>query len=664
MFANVLLLLAPLVRAADPVSDPPPAELWDYPAPALWFADYRSAEQDFGLVQARWLRARILGQNNTVARDELKQAEVSYLAVRATLVAQRGLIEEDIPQLQSALDAARGQLRSGSRDPATRSTAMLEAERQIEELSARADQATRSALSFMLQAGAEAIAAREALERWWSLHQRTWRGADLRATDTVELARLDNAELELKVSVQGLDEAARSLVEGAVKAAEAERAGRRTNEEMLARLRDPEDTWQQQPLLDHIQDLEQALIARQTRLQDIDEAIDVIDRDLASLRLNVEPTPEERAFDELESRVQSLRATYDRLFLALPSLAAHVDADAWCNVHLHGAMLRTMLGEEGAQGMVQNAAATWQGTCEILMADQLEVPSFAASWAQALLRLHLVEPARVVFNLGPGVWTLDGTPVVGGGAAVFSVAPGLHRVEYAEGAAFHFSMERFDAGERLCVGLTASGAIMASPCAIGEAPITASMPSRAPYSAHIAPESEVLPELRPRTFLSLSGRWFRLPTSEGPLDLVGGSLELGWRLGRSPRGLAHLIFEQDLAYSPIELALTDSLSAPLLARAHLSFALIPDGQLWSPFALAGVGVIQTFHRGEPEDETEDFGPMLLPPPVLRAGAGLNVHISKRAALRTGLEAEMTFYGSAKGGPSVLPSLHIGMLRWI
>lgn len=630
-------------------------EPWEYPSASLWYGDYRSAEQSLALIQVRWRRARIMNEKGEMTRADLKQLEASYLAVRTTLMAQRGLVEADLRELNRALSDARGELSLSSEDKTIRSSALEALNTQVDDAMYRADQATRSAMSLLVAAGREAAPAREAFKIWWALHLEVGRASHLVEPGGKDLAKLDNARQGLKVATQGLPDASVGLVDAALRAADEEMALRQSRLVLLTRMRDPDDSYHQGHLLQRINELEQARLQRQNRLVELDDAIDRVDRDLAGLDLDAPPTPEEAAFDALKTEVMTLRTTYDKLYLAMPTLQSHIDMDAWCAVHVHAAMVRTMLGEDGAPGLLLNAAAAYGGTCEKLMADQLEVPAFAALWAAALLRLHLAEPAQLQVDLGPGVWTLDGTPLVGGGAAVFTVAPGLHRLEYNQDRRVISSTERIDPGDRVCVGLNLQEKVQVDGCPIGTAdPL---FPTRTPHSAQIGPLDEPYEAPRPRTYAVAGGQWIRFPgPDEAPLDMLGGSLELGWRLGRSPKSMVHLAFQQDVARSPVEMALSGTLSSEVFLRERLAVQLIPDGTIFSPVVELGAGFVVLF----PTD-ADDAG-MEGPPLLLHAGLGVQIRLSEHLGFVSSVSGVQTFLFEETFRP--LPSFRLGLMRWM
>lgn len=654
-----LLLAAgslPAVAADTSVSADEVLEPWEYPVPALWFGDYRSAEQAFGLIQARWLRAKVLHQNAAIAKGELKQAEVSYRAVRLTLQAQQNLLDQDIGELERALQEARGAITLSTLDPTLQSEALLELDAQVEEFTSRADQAMRSMTSQLHALGGDGIAPRDAARRWWELHLQHVRANELPEAGSATLAQMDNALLELRVSAQGLDDASRSLIEDAVLATEQEWEQREAREALVDRLRNPDDRLHQGAELEQVRRLEQALFQRQRRRAEIEQEIDRIDRDLASLSLEAPASAEDADFEALKTEVTQLRATYDRLYLGMATLSAHVSMDAWCRVHVHGALLRVMLAEDGAPGLLQNAAAAYGGTCSTVMADQLEVASFAALWAEALLRLRLADPAYVQLSLGPGAWTLDGTPLVGGGTSTFTVAPGVHRVEYNENGRVIASEERIDPGERLCIGLTRQGNISLDPCPIGAPGGGPLLPTRAPYSAHLEDVDEPTAAVRPRTFVTLSGQWIRLAGIDGPTDMPGANLELAWRLGRAPSGLLHLIFDQDLAYSPVDLALTDTLVSSLLLRERVGLAIIPNMDPVIPTVELGSGFLMTF-RGKDEERA-----FRLPPMLVYLGLGARVQLSEHLYFTSSLGGEQVLWRDGAFEP--MPTARMGLSLWM
>ncbi len=660
----MLTLLIPLALAEtpDPLAEQP--EPWDYPAPTLWFSEFQSAEEELEHGYARWLRHRVLAEGRLVSGAEIQRTIASYEMVLMNLEARRAVLTQSLSEVQESLARAKSELTLANSDPAVIDRARAEMQVRIDEQAARAEQGVRALRTHLLSLGADALVAREDLDRWWSARQGVRWHLVASGSEETALARVDEARLNLQISVQGLGDAARQLTESALAQGSSEDQLRRDMETMVRRLENPNDPFRDGALRDQIRQLEVLASTNARRLSEVMDAVDEAQRELSSLRAAATGLTGEEgetgeggapgASSEVEADLRKLRVTYDRLYLGMSTLEARLDADSRCRVQVHAALLRVLLGEDGAEPLLRQAAAAYGGACEPVASAYLENTMFGALWGQAALRLSREEPAHLLMNPGPGVWTLDGAPLVGGPMTV-TLSPGVHRLGYTEEGRVLHQEERIDAGERLCVSVSAQGDVALDPCAFGEeADLEGLPPVRAPWGGRLGPDDPD-PELPParRVFVASSGQWLRVPGPELPVDTLGGTLQVGWRLGPSAASPLALGLAQDLAWSPEPLNVSRDLAAGLVMRSRLCLGWRPDRRDFNPLAELSAGFLLASDAADGAS---------LPPPVVDLTLGARLRMSD--TLRLQATGGLSYTALADEPFSPQPVLRVGLIRWL
>lgn len=213
-----------------------------------------------------------------------------------------------------------------------------------------------------------------------------------------------------------------------------------------------------------------ALATLETQLGELDERISTLKAEIRTHRRRLEAIEDElvsvranspvgaSGATDVFSRLHSLDAEYTLLWDGLATTPVDADEVTLCDVLVHGALVRVLLGEVDAIDLINPAVSIRSNACQASVLDVPEFDQFQWAWSDALRRSSEDPTVPAAVFADGGRWSVDGTPVFGAGPVRLELKAGTHRVQVrtSTGRIYH-AMEDLTPGESIGFFLTSGG---------------------------------------------------------------------------------------------------------------------------------------------------------------------------------------------------------------